>query len=555
MSRPSKLNIGQWEFFYKYYSDEGSEGPFTVFKRKNEILPAAESINEEYFSKSIKPKLFAKALKQTPNAGESYKIRMTNFKNHFLLHPFHLNYEDKEPVINQKAFKKYLREYLENQHISIEKLYGYNFKDTKGKDIPYILIKRPINGPLRLLFEKEPDNNLVIGHSFSKIGELTPEKKFILIIGIVSGIDFIHKKSKAFACLNPDTVYLNQKFRPKICCGSFIEPQNIDDDDKEEISELKLLTDVSFAAPEVLSEKHVYQNSDMFSIGMMIYYIINGIEPFQKQSVETKIKNIREGTMPRFPEAFSDEWKEIILKCCEHDPRDRINSTELLNHLLDEKNRNNLVSSMQSSDYKPNFTDNDIQYMTKIKALLNFESGYQKSEIMNMVEDYDSLDEDVKSIIYYATKNDPNYLETIGILFLKGERGITKDEENALILLKKAADLGCASAAKMVAKLYREGIGTKKDLMAALSYNKKALILFKDDEFEKDILNQRITELENLMKDPKAEKVEIEKLNEFDDDEYDESDNEENNDDSENSAAKAIIKQQSRKIIIEGISS
>ena len=78
--------------------------------------------------------------------------------------------------------------------------------------------------------------------------------------------------------------------------------------------------------------------------------------------------------------------------------------------------------------------------------------------------------------VYFAKAAALQYLPAIAALadsYLDGD-GTEKDEKQAFILYKQAADLGDGSAQFNVAILYRDGIGTKKSTKMALKYMRMA---------------------------------------------------------------------------------
>lgn len=532
VEKMDKAKIYHLKISYENYVLEGNEGSLTVLRKNISSLPGSTKVFSKSLSKAktdseikaIKNPL-SKTSNKVPSKKELDQARLNAFQNHFLLH----TYLDIDQATDVLDIPDEIKAYNTSRHATLASFYGYSLKDQNGAEIPSILTERPINGPLYLLFGNssqfntsmtsdsesndcmisEDENIPVINECFSTIPlKLTPENKFILIIGIVAGIEFIHRQGFVHGHLNPTNVYLDDNFLPKICGYGFIKPKDIDAD-QEENHDFGHLSNIAFNAPEVLSGIAIYQESDVFSIGMMIYYIISGMEPFKNYRSHVLIRNICEGTMPSFPECISEDWKNIIIRCCELNPRMRLSSSELLSYLLQEENIEKFISQIPDLDNESesNQLAEDIQnrsgYINYIIRNFKFDADFQDCYIMrDMVPDPTAIDEEVKSLIDKASRNDPESLLKIGQFFLNGERNLPKDEENAFELILKSADKDNREAMKIVAKLYRDGTGKKKNLEKALIYNKKALKLFDGDEIEESILNTRIDEIEEEIRNP-----------------------------------------------------
>lgn len=532
VNKMAKAKISQFNISYENYVLEGVEGSLTVLRRNISSLPDSNKAFSKSLSrvktdseiKSQKNSL-SRTSNKVPTKKELDQIRKNAFQNHFLLH----TYLDIDQATDILDIPDEIKVYNNSRHATLAPFYRFSLKDLNGAEIPSILTERPINGPLYLLFgsnsqpnsgmtsdsesidfmHNEDENIPVVNERFSILPlKLTPENKFILIIGIVAGIEFIHRQGFVHGHLNPTNVYLDDNFLPRICGYGFLQPKDMDAN-QEENHDFGPLSNIAFNAPEVLSGLAIYKESDVYSIGMMIYYIISGMEPFKNYRSHVQMKNICEGTMPSFPECISNDWKNIIIRCCELNPRMRLSSSELLSYLLQEDNIDKFISAIPDldQDSDSNQLAEDIKdrsgYIDYIIRNFKFNADFQDCYIMReMVPDPTAIDEEVKSLIDKASRNDPESLLKIGQFFLNGERNLPKDEEDAFELILKSADRDNREAMKIVAKLYRDGTGTKKNLEKALLYNKKALKLFEGDEIEEGILNTRIEELEEEIKNP-----------------------------------------------------
>lgn len=95
----------------------------------------------------------------------------------------------------------------------------------------------------------------------------------------------------------------------------------------------------TYMAPEIKEHK-VYdgRQTDMFSIGVILYIIVQGIFPFaEARKDDYYYKLLMEGKLEKYwqktgGEALSDDFKDLILKMLSHDPAKRPTVEELQNH-------------------------------------------------------------------------------------------------------------------------------------------------------------------------------------------------------------------------------
>lgn len=486
---------------FSNYDEVGPEGSLIVMKRKNNALPVIESLPDSIFTTlgEKDPGTFSNDFLAQE---DSDSVRLFNFKNHFLL----FAYQEFRQATSPDDIPYEISTYSKNFHISIAKYIGFSLFDPNNKEVPCILTERPINGPLSIYFSNDShfnsssdsikstdskDYSIINDRFQTKNIEFTPQMKLIMIIGIAAGIEFIHRNNKVHAHLDPTTVYLDDNLQPIICGYGFIEPLNIDDDSDDdgigndrEDSRLSFLTNISFVAPEVLKYNRIYQSSDIFSIGMLMYYILSEMEPFKNLSPNVQFQNICEGRLPAFPECIDVNWKKLIFRCCEFNPKKRLTAKELLSFLLQEENKTNLLASI-SQDKTAKFTKSQNEYLTHIRDMFEFDDDFRDSYIItDMILDPTLLSIETKTLIDSATKGDPQSLETVGLYFMEGKNNLPEDKNNGFELIKKAADLNFPSSIKIIINLYQKGIGTDKNLDYALYYCDQAKQLYNDNEEE-----------------------------------------------------------------------
>lgn len=101
-----------------------------------------------------------------------------------------------------------------------------------------------------------------------------------------------------------------------------------------------------YMAPEVTFAKHYDNTVDIYSLGIVLYKMLNGNRfPFvtndrDNTDLNKAYERRRNGERLPFPQYASPELGEIVLKCCEYDPADRFrNGDELYQALVQAESR------------------------------------------------------------------------------------------------------------------------------------------------------------------------------------------------------------------------
>jgi serine/threonine protein kinase len=101
---------------------------------------------------------------------------------------------------------------------------------------------------------------------------------------------------------------------------------------------------LSFVAPEVLIRQPYNKQIDIWSIGVIMYYMLSGILPFDDEDDnEEVIAKKTVFTELEFPDKYfknrSDEVKDLITKCLIKDPNTRYSVENFLNHAWIKKHK------------------------------------------------------------------------------------------------------------------------------------------------------------------------------------------------------------------------
>ena len=155
-----------------------------------------------------------------------------------------------------------------------------------------------------------------------------------LIKQIANGIKYLHEYGIVHRDLKPDNIMLSDMSdEPKV---------KIMDFGLSKIMGVNETTDdgygtLSFVAPEVLLRKPYNREIDIWSIGVIIYYSLTGILPFDdEEDDEEKIAKQTVYQEVCFPSKYwrnrSPEVIDLIKKCIIKEPERRIHIDDLINH-------------------------------------------------------------------------------------------------------------------------------------------------------------------------------------------------------------------------------
>ena len=86
-----------------------------------------------------------------------------------------------------------------------------------------------------------------------------------------------------------------------------------------------------FMAPEVISQKYT-KSCDVWSVGVLAYYMLSGKHPFTGESIEEVFGAITNYKLPKDWSDFSPQSKDLVSKLLEPKPHKRITASKALKH-------------------------------------------------------------------------------------------------------------------------------------------------------------------------------------------------------------------------------
>ena len=165
-------------------------------------------------------------------------------------------------------------------------------------------------------------------------GPLGSEKVEKIFLAILRGTGFLHEKGIIHRDLKPANIMITATDRPVLLDFGLA----ISDEHTRLTNTGSIIGTLYFLAPEVLAGKRATAKSDVYSLGIILYYMLTGKLPFQKDKPEEFFLSVLAGVYVPLTECAPDKaarWEHIIKGCLTREPADRYaNASEVEKAIL-----------------------------------------------------------------------------------------------------------------------------------------------------------------------------------------------------------------------------
>ena len=325
-----------------------------------EVNEKKEIDGVEYYTFEIYCKNKSKTRKYYTSDAQIAKEFVENIKKAIGYVKFSDLYEMKEAigkgkfgVVNLGIHKK------TGQQVAIKILNKENIKTAEDKELVRIEIGilKLCHHPniVRLLDHLENTDYIYIvteyieggtlGQYFKKKKSNFSERQATKLMSqIASGIKYLHQYGIVHRDLKPDNIMITQQ-------NEFGVLKIMDFGLSRIVSPNESMVDgygtLSYVAPEVLLRKPYNKEVDIWSMGIILYYMLCGHLPFRG----SKEQEVAEKIVFEALEFDEDEWEtrtqrvqDLITRCLEKEAKDRITIDEFINHPWFKKNMNQKYS-------------------------------------------------------------------------------------------------------------------------------------------------------------------------------------------------------------------
>lgn len=183
---------------------------------------------------------------------------------------------------------------------------------------------------------------------------LTNIEIFTILEQVVNCLEYLHEQELCYSNFDPSQLLFN---------GQNIKIHNFEyslaKNNRDPLNILSL--NVEYLSPEILMGEHFERSSDLWAVGVLIYYLFTMEHPFIGKAKSETISNIIQNK-PRIPIMHLDlaeEEKEFVAQLLQSDPRNRL--------------------TLEKVKIQKYFMDKQIAFENQatsiFKSLLNFESS------------------------------------------------------------------------------------------------------------------------------------------------------------------------------------
>ncbi|KAI4374006.1 hypothetical protein MLD38_012056 [Melastoma candidum] len=192
------------------------------------------------------------------------------------------------------------------------------------------------NMPMMIVLEYHPKGDL--GSYLQKKGRLSPSKALRFALDIARGMNYLHecKPEPVIHCdLKPKNILLDHGGQLKVSGFGMVKLSKVSLNrvrltDPEARSDLLRL----YMAPEVCKDETFGRSVDVFSFGLILYEMIEGVQPFYQSSPEEAARMICfEGQRPPFKiklKSYPPDLRELIEECWDAEPVARPTFSEII---------------------------------------------------------------------------------------------------------------------------------------------------------------------------------------------------------------------------------
>uniref|UniRef100_A0AAY4B6A0 Uncharacterized protein n=1 Tax=Denticeps clupeoides TaxID=299321 RepID=A0AAY4B6A0_9TELE len=249
--------------------------------------------------------------------------------------------------------------------ISSEKTYMAKFVKVKGAD--QALVKKEI-ATLNMARHK---NFLCLHQSFDSPEEL------VMIYDFISGVDiferlntanfeltereivnyiqqicealvFLHSNSYGHLDIRPENIVYTTRTSNKIKIIELGQSRHLTPGDQTKIQ----FTTAEYAAPEIHQNEMVSTVTDMWSVGVLVYVLISGLNPFTAETNQQMIENISNAEYSFDDESFKEvniEALDFVDRLLTKERKHRMTAAEALRHPWMAKNTEELSNKLMKT--------------------------------------------------------------------------------------------------------------------------------------------------------------------------------------------------------------
>ncbi|KAK8870210.1 hypothetical protein M9Y10_008087 [Tritrichomonas musculus] len=368
------------------------------------------------------------------------------------------NYNKKDFLIEMRSITQ-----LDFPSVIGIKWFGFPYQDDTK---PALICSRYIeNGNLEQIIQKE------INKEAPTEWDIT--SKMITLYGIAKGMEYCHENNVIHRNLMPENILLDSNYEPIIIDFSLEKFAKTIVRGFDNCLSLKV---PFYTAPEKLADLDYNEKVDVYSFGVILYYLLTGKHPFEKSDIIKLLSQVGNGLRDKIPSEVPKEYKILIQECWDQSSGLRPSFKKVVEFLSDPKNYLNGIDVSRYEEY--------------VNRLNNFVSQQKHENMETVMKEYmrrspaekftdSEISEIMQSILY---------CDTDALL----QQGKDFEEENkmkdAAHCYRDAAKAGDPRGQFNYGRLLYMGNGVKRSLLQSAYYFKLASQSAQDNSVANDSL-------------------------------------------------------------------
>jgi serine/threonine protein kinase len=164
---------------------------------------------------------------------------------------------------------------------------------------------------------------------FARERSLDWRSRVELLIQVCDAVQEVHRKGMVHGDLKPSNILISEATTtPTVKLVDFGSVMIVED--QKEDGAIRIETTLGYAAPERLTAAAPNPESDIFSLGVLLFEVIVGHHPLDDLPPQARLRSLASGEIPtaalRRPLLAAGELRSVIQRCCEPAPLSRYRS-------------------------------------------------------------------------------------------------------------------------------------------------------------------------------------------------------------------------------------
>jgi len=215
-----------------------------------------------------------------------------------------------------------------------------------------------------------------------KIKNLTQDQKEHLMIQLLQGLNYAHKNKIIHRDIKPENIFIDKNLNVKL--GDF--GLALSSDDNFVTNPYSIVGTPSYMSPEQIQGTKLTEQSDLFSVGVVLFELFTGINPFLRENVSLTLNEIISHRDNSFDEkliSVPNNIRTILNKLLKKNVNQRFKTAlEILELLNVQENQPTLIlNNTRRDSIKSKFTWIALGIITVVALGIVIESQYKKQNV------------------------------------------------------------------------------------------------------------------------------------------------------------------------------